>query len=443
MTVSVEVPEVGESVTEAIVANWLKSEGDYVEENEVIAELDTDKISVDVAAPASGVLSSLNYEVDDPVDVGAVIAEIDTEAEAEAGGGEPDTEEDGAAEAVDEAPVEAESTEEADEPEAPSSDGAGLSPAVRRLVEEHDVDPARIESSGPKGRITKGDVLEYVESRDNEPAEPETPAEKTEPRERREPREAKAERTDGPESPEEIRRDLEPQRLEERVRMSSLRQTIADRLVDVQQETAMLTTFQEADMSKVMELRDEYQADFQEENDTKLGFMSFFVKAAIDALKRYPAVNSELDGDEIVYKNYYNVGVAVGGPEGLVVPVLRNADQLSFAGIENGIQDLADKVFDNKLTMDDLQGGTFTITNGGIYGSMLSTPILNPPQSAILGMHDIVDRPVAVEGEVEIRPIMYLALSYDHRIVDGKEAVSFLRRIKECIEAPERMLLEV
>lgn len=440
MTVSVEVPEVGESVTEVIIANWLKQEGDYVEENEALVELDTDKISQDLPAPASGVLTSIKYQVDDTVGIGEVIAEIDTDAEVPAegeatsdeGGAEttPDTEDAPSPEPV----AEAGGTATAETP----PEDAELSPAVRRLVEQHGVDPADVEGSGPDGRITKGDVLAYVESRDeaSETAE-------EEPRERRESREAKRQRGEGPESPEEIKRSLEPQRLEERVRMSSLRQTIADRLLEVKQETAMLTTFQEADMSRVLELRENYQEEFKEENETKLGFMSFFVKAAIDALKRYPAINAELDDDEIVYKNYYNIGVAVGGPEGLVVPVVEHADQLSFAEVEQEVQNLANKVFENKLTMDDLQGGTFTITNGGIYGSMLSTPILNPPQSAILGMHNIVDRPVAVDGEVEIRPIMYLALSYDHRIVDGKEAVSFLRRIKECVENPERILLEV
>ncbi len=427
MTVSVEVPSLGESVTEAIIANWRKQEGEYIEQDEVLAELDTDKISVDVPAPAAGVISSLKFDIDDGVEVGEVIAEIDTDADQPAGGAEeadeaeaeePEGEEEPAPEAEEPDPEQApESTESPDE--------VRLSPAVRRLVDQHNLDPTQIEGSGPDGRLTKGDVKKYVDEHGSGKAEPEETPERPD---------TLVERETG---------DRDVEQLEERVRMSSLRQTIADRLLDVKNETAMLTTFQEADMSKVMDLRSEWKEKFQEEYDIKLGFMSFFVKACIDALKRYPSVNAEMDGKDIVYKNYYNIGVAVGGPDGLVVPVVDNADQLSFADTEQEIQNLVDKVYDRDLSFDDLEGGTFTITNGGIYGSMLSTPILNPPQSAILGMHNIVDRPVAVDGEVEIRPIMYLALSYDHRIIDGKEAVSFLKRVKECIEEPSRMLLEV
>lgn len=420
MAVSVKVPELGESVTEAIIANWVKQEGDYVGQDDVIAELDTDKISVEVTAPEAGVISSLNYEVDDEVGVGEVIAEIDTDAEAPAG--------DEADDQPDEEAAEADDSEAAEKTEQPSDDGepaadlddAELSPSVRRLVEEHNLDPADISGSGPDGRITKGDVLDHVEGGTDE-----------------------TDATDEPTGPVGPTVESEPAQREERVKMSSLRQTVAERLVDVQQETAMLTTFNEADMSAVMELRNKYKDKFAEEYGIKLGFMSFFVKAAIQALKEYPAVNAQIDGKEIVYKNFYNIGVAVGGPDGLVVPVVKNADQLSFANTEKKIADLADKAMNKKLTLDQLQGGTFTISNGGIYGSMMSTPILNPPQSAILGMHNIVERPVAEDGEVVIRPIMYLALSYDHRIIDGKEAVSFLKRIKECIEEPERMLLEI
>ena len=413
MTISVEVPSLGESVSEAIIANWLKQEGDYVEEDEIIAELDTDKISVDVPAPAAGVITSLKYDLDADVAVGEVIAEIDTDAEKPAGGAEEADEENEAG------------TEEAEAPAADEGE-VELSPAVARLVEQYDLEAGDIAGSGPDGRLTKGDVLDYIDEHDIEEAA-EAKAKKEEPT---------------PERPETLVR-REGQEVEERVKMSSLRQTVAKRLVDVQNDTAMLTTFQEVDMSGVIELRKSWQDRFTDQYETKLGFMSFFVKACIDALKRFPAVNAQIDDNEIVYKNYYHVGVAVGGPDGLVVPVLKHADQLSFADTELAIQEKVDKVFDKDLTLDDLQGGTFTISNGGIYGSMLSTPILNPPQSAILGMHNIVDRPVAIDGEVVIRPMMYLALSYDHRIIDGKEAVTFLKRIKECIENPERMLLEV
>jgi 2-oxoglutarate dehydrogenase E2 component (dihydrolipoamide succinyltransferase) len=422
MAISVEVPELGESVTEAIIANWVKQEGDYVEQDEVIAELDTDKISVEVTAPEAGVISSLKYDIDAEVGVGEVIAEIDTDAEAPDSPQETDDTDEASdtesADNVDTNEVDAD-TDKADQPDV-DLDAAELSPSVRRLVEEHDLDPADISGSGPDGRITKGDVLAHI---DGETDESTTEQRTTEPV--------------GPTV------DAEPQQREERVKMSSLRQTVAKKLVNAQQDTAMLTTFNEADMSAVMDLRDKYKDKFNEEYGIKLGFMSFFVKAAIEALKEYPAVNAQIDGKEIVYKNYYNIGVAVGGPDGLVVPVVNQADQLSFANTEKKIADLASKAQNKKLSLDQLQGGTFTISNGGIYGSMMSTPILNPPQSAILGMHNIVERPVAEDGEVVIRPIMYLALSYDHRIIDGKEAVSFLRRIKECIEEPERMLLEI
>ncbi len=418
MTVSVEVPSLGESVTEAIIANWRKQEGEYIEQDEILAELDTDKISVDVPAPSSGVVASLKFEIDDDVEVGEVIAEIDTEADRPEAAPEPSESDE------EEAPDADQSEAVAGEPSSQDADQK-LSPAVRRLVDQHNLDPSAIQGTGPDGRITKGDVLEYLDEHGEGTAEREAPSERPETLVERETTETPTDQ------------------LEERVKMSSLRQTVADRLVSVSNDTAMLTTFQEADMSRVMELRNQWKERFQEEYDVKLGFMSFFVKACIDALKRYPAVNAEIDGDELVYKNSYPVGVAVGGPDGLVVPVVRNADQLSFADTEIAIQEMVDKVYERDLTFEDLQGGTFTISNGGIYGSMLSTPILNPPQSGILGMHNIVDRPVAVDGEVEIRPIMYLALSYDHRVIDGKEAVSFLRRVKQCIEEPSRMLLEI
>jgi 2-oxoglutarate dehydrogenase E2 component (dihydrolipoamide succinyltransferase) len=403
MSVPVEVPALGESVTEAIIGEWFKKVGDYVNEDEIIAELETDKIAVEVPAPVSGVLKSLKFKVDDAVNPGDVIAEI-----------EPGEKKDGAV-ATEAAPA----AQAAPAAAQPAADKA-LSPAVARLVEENKVDVGSVEATGPGGRILKGDVLEHLEGRAQAPAQAPAPA---------------------AESP--IVEAPAYAQLEERVTMTKLRQTVARRLVEAQQNAAMLTTFNEVDMSQVMALRNKYKDQFQKKYDVKLGFMSFFIKASIEALKAYPAVNAEIDGDDIVYKNYYHIGVAVGGGRGLVVPVLRNADRLSFAQTEVELNKLVDKAIKNKLKLEDLQGGTFTISNGGIYGSMLSTPILNPPQSGILGMHNIVERPVAINGQVVIRPIMYVALSYDHRLIDGREAVSFLVRLKECIENPERMLLEV
>ncbi len=432
MSVSVEVPELGESVTEAIIAVWNKEPGEYIEQDEILVELETDKVAVEVPAPTSGTIKELKAEIDDTVNVGDLIAIIEP-------GDEPaqdDQADDGGEEASEDESSESDtssaktdmSNEErgggygGGEEEGPgASDSTALSPAVRRLVEEHDLDPSDIEGTGPNGRILKGDVLAYVEEGKGK----------------------KSSKKDESKAKAPERSSEQTEQRTERVRMSRLRQTIANRLVEAQQNAAILTTFNEVDMTNLMAMRKRYQDRFVDRYDTKVGFMSFFVKAAIEALKEYPEVNAEIDGKEIVYKNYYDIGIAVGGPKGLVVPVIRDADQMSFAEIELEIQRLAKRARDNKLTIDELQGGTFTISNGGIYGSMLSTPILNPPQSGILGMHNIVDRPVAIDGEVKIRPIMYLALSYDHRIIDGKGAVSFLVRLKECIENPERILLEV
>ncbi len=437
MTVQVEVPALGESITEAIVAEWVKSEGDFVEEDEILVELETDKITVSVPAPVSGVLKSLKASTDDTVNVGDVLAEIepgDGPADGDAKKADDNEKADGG-EKADKAEAKGDDAEKADEKkstseskstETPKAEGGStnsedLSPAVHRLISENDLNPRDVRGSGPGGRILKGDVLAHIEGRKS------------------------GARVDQPERGVQAPAapDVGGEEQVERVKMSRLRKTVAKRLVEAQQNAAMLTTFQEVDMSAVMDIRNRYKQSFVEKHDVKLGFMSFFVKAAIAALKEYPAVNSEIDGDEIVYKNYYHVGVAVGGPKGLVVPVVRHADRLSFAEVELEIGRLAKKVFDGRTSLDDLTGGTFTISNGGIYGSMLSTPILNPPQVGILGMHNIVERPVVVDGQIVVRPIMYLALSYDHRIIDGKEAVSFLRRIKECIEDPERILLEI
>jgi 2-oxoglutarate dehydrogenase E2 component (dihydrolipoamide succinyltransferase) len=436
MSVSVEVPSLGESVTEGYIAEWKKKEGDYVREDEIILELETDKITITVPSPVSGTITSLKGEVDDAVAVGTVIAEIEPgeDTGATAGGGEDKAEkaeaapEEAAAKKASEEPAEKKEaaekapSKEADGEKAEPQEHEGLSPAVSRLVEENDLDPSKIEATGPNGRLLKGDVLAHLEK----------------------PQGAGITVDRAPQGPTSTNGQAGGEPREERVKMSRLRQTIARRLVEAQQTAAMLTTFQEADMSGIMRLRKQYKQQFIDRYDVKLGFMSFFVKAAVEVLKEFPAVNAEIDGNELVYKNYYNIGVAIGGGEkGLVVPVIRDADQLGFAEVELYINDLVKKVMDNSLSLDDLQGGTFSITNGGIYGSMLSTPILNPPQSGILGMHNIIERPVAVDGKVEIRPMMYLALSYDHRVIDGREAVTFLKRLAELLEDPERILLEI
>jgi 2-oxoglutarate dehydrogenase E2 component (dihydrolipoamide succinyltransferase) len=390
----IRVPELGESIVEATVGHWSKSVGEAVAVDDVLVELETDKVTVEVSAQAAGTLSEIAAPEGETVAVGGllgVIAEGPQKETAPAKEAPPAKEASPAKEVL---PVKKESA-----PEMP------LSPAVRRLVGEHDLDPAAIEGTGKGGRIAKGDVLAHL---------------------------AQA----GEELP-------PPAPREERVRLSRLRQRIAERLKEAQNTAAMLTTFNEADMSRVMALRAEHRDAFEKKHGVRLGFMSFFVKACIAALKEIPAVNAEIDGAELVYKNRYDIGVAVGTERGLVVPVIRDADSLSFAAIEKRINGLAEKARDGQLALDDLAGGTFTITNGGIYGSLLSTPILNPPQSGILGMHKIQPRPIAVGDKVEVRPMMYLALTYDHRIVDGREAVTFLVRVKAYLEDPQRLLFDL
>lgn len=404
MSNKIVVPALGESITEGIIGQWLKKPGDTVEVDEAVVEIETDKITAEIPSPVAGVVEQLLFEVDDTVQVGDVIAIIKDGAVA-------------SQETKSDAPVESTPADSA------SLEGGVESPAVARLLEENGLEAKSITGTGPGGRLLKGDVLAFLEQKPA--AKPAAPAATS-------PAPAAAPPVRGPGD--------EPVR---RVRMTRLRQTVAKRLVQAQQEAAMLTTFNEVDMTAVMEVRNRYKDAFFKKYGIKLGFMSFFVKASIDALKAYPAVNAEIDGTDILYKDYFHIGVAVGGPKGLVVPVVRHADHLSFAETEGEIARLATLVRDNKLNLSDLQGGSFTISNGGIYGSMLSTPILNPPQVGILGMHNIVQRPWVVDGQVTVRPIMYLALSYDHRIIDGKEAVSFLLRIKQCLEDPERMLLEV
>lgn len=405
-----KVPPAGESISTVMISEWLVQEGEAVSEDQILVVLETDKINVEVPSPVNGKLSSILKKPGEEADIGEVIAQLEEGAA-------------GAAPAPKEsAPATPAKTETEAKPEPESEHEVIVSPAARRLLEENKISSDQVEGSGKDGRVLKEDVLEYLEEK------------KVEPRAQRPAPPKPAPPTVAPAAPGER---------EEVVKMSPLRRKIAERLVEAQQTAAMLTTFNEVDMSAVMDLRKQYKQAFLDKHETKLGFMSFFVKACVEALKSFPAVNSEVRGDSIVYKNHYDIGVAVGGGKGLVVPVLRDADRLSFAEVEKGIKDLAIRAKNMKLTMDDLQGGTFTISNGGVYGSMLSTPILNPPQSGILGLHNIVERPVAVNGEVKIRPVMYLALSYDHRVIDGREAVSFLVAIKQAIEDPARLLLEV
>jgi 2-oxoglutarate dehydrogenase E2 component (dihydrolipoamide succinyltransferase) len=414
-------PALGESVTEATVARWAKHAGDSVKRDELLVELETDKVSLEVVAPEDGVLSTID------ADEGATVVPGQRLGRVEAGsGGRPASQRQTTTVASPPAPAPASTAKPAPSPAAPRP----LSPSVRRIVAENDLDPATIPGGGRDGRITKGDALAAVEARQ---AAPPPPKEEPVP-----PSPAVAVPDHTTSVP--IRA---PDAREERVRMTRLRQTIARRLKEAQQTAAMLTTFNEVDMNAVMTLRGQYKDAFEKRHGVKLGFMGLFVKACVAALKEVPSVNAEIDGQDLIYKNHYDIGVAVGTERGLVVPVVRDADAKSIAGIEADIAALGKKARDGGLAMEDLQGGTFTISNGGVYGSLMSTPILNAPQSGILGMHKIQDRPVAVNGQVVIRPMMYLALSYDHRVVDGQGAVTFLVKVKDYIEDPRRLLLEL
>ncbi len=422
----IKVPVLGESITEATVSKWFKAVGDAVAVDEPLVELETDKVTLEVPASVAGTLTEIVVEEGANVEVGAVLAVI---ANGSAGTAAPAP----MAAPVPEVAAEPEpaKSEPAPEPAPPEATGEpALSPAVRKMVAEHGLDPAAIPGTGKDGRLTKADILAYMKDRPAAAAEP-APAPAAE---------APASASPSPSSP-----PVAPstERGEERVRMTRLRKRIAERLKEAQNTAAMLTTFNEVDMTEVMDVRSRLRERFEKKHGVKLGFMSFFAKACMVALKEIPAVNARIDGDEIVYRNYCDLGIAVGTEQGLVVPVLRDADGMSFAGIEKQIGALGRAARDGKLTMDQLTGGTFTITNGGVYGSLLSTPILNPPQSGILGMHKIQPRPMAVGDKVEVRPMMYLALSYDHRIIDGSEAVTFLVRVKECLEDPERILLDI
>ncbi len=430
MSENILVPTLGESITEATVSKWLKSEGDTVNADEPIVELETDKVNLEVPSPVSGVLNKINSKNGSVVEVGSILGSVseknvsskksdkiekikpsvnkndvlklDEQKEIE----EPEIFDEKSESEEDKPLILTKEVEEDDLAIKPKVNQT-LSPSVRKIVNENKIDIKSVKGSGKDGRVLKGDLLDLM----------------------------------GVNPPPSERKIKYGQ--EEKIKMSRLRQTIAKRLKQAQENAALLTTFNEVDMTNVMEMRKENQNDFQNRYGVKLGFMSFFVKASVVALKNFPAVNAEIEGDEIIYKNYYNISFAVGTDKGLVVPVLKNADELSFADIEKNIKKISEKAKDGKLSIEDLQGGTFTISNGGVYGSMLSTPILNLPQSGVLGMHNIVERPAVVDGQIKIRPIMYLALSYDHRIIDGKESVSFLKMIKENLEDPRRLFLDI
>jgi 2-oxoglutarate dehydrogenase E2 component (dihydrolipoamide succinyltransferase) len=415
MSTQITVPAMGESVTEATVARWFKKEGDAVARDEPVLELETDKVTVEVPAPAAGAIESIAVKEGSTVQVGTVLGAI---AEGKAGNATATaaTRNPDAASPKAEAPAPKPSLQATTA--APQQSNVTIMPSVRRIAEESGINPAQVSGTGKDGRVTKGDMLAALEARATQRAS--TPA------------------------PVEIPSGQRPRATqEERVKMSRLRRTIALRLKESQNTAAQLTTFNEVDMSDVMRLRAEYKESFEKKHGVRLGFMGFFVKACIAALKELPNVNAEIEGDDIVYKNYYDVGVAVSTERGLVVPVVRDADELSLAQIEAAITDFGARARDSKLKLEELQGGTFTISNGGVFGSLMSTPILNAPQSGVLGMHKIQQRPVAIDSKVEIRPMMYLALSYDHRLVDGREAVTFLVRVKENLEDPQRLLLDV
>jgi 2-oxoglutarate dehydrogenase E2 component (dihydrolipoamide succinyltransferase) len=421
----IRVPALGESVTEATIGKWFKKAGDAVAVDEPLVELETDKVTIEVPAPAAGVLTDVAAKDGDTVAVGALLGAI-KEGPGAAPASKPDqkAEKAKAADAASEQPKPKEQAATAAKPTAgkAASTDLPLAPSVRRIAAETGVDPSAVPGTGKDGRVTKGDMLAAIERAAAQPTPVAAPAASAQVR--------------APSLPDDAAR-------EERVRMTRLRQTIARRLKDAQNTAAMLTTFNEVDMTHVMALRSQYRELFEKKHGIKLGFMGFFVRACVQALKEIPAVNAEIDGSDIVYKNYYHIGIAVGTERGLVVPVVRDCDQKSIAEIEKAIAELGGRAREGALKIEELQGGTFSITNGGIYGSLMSTPILNAPQSGILGMHKIQERPMVVAGKIEARPMMYLALSYDHRIVDGREAVTFLVRVKESLEEPARLVLDL
>lgn len=437
MVHELKIPQSGESIQEVQIGQWLKQEGQWVDRDETVVELETDKASLDLPAPVAGVLTKILKQNGEDADIGEVIAHIDDEAKADEGTAEEASAPDESA-----APDESGDSDESGKLPPPLV----IMPAAQRLLREHNLQARQVPATGPGGRLLKEDVLRYVEQMQKTPTDAKAPEDVAKPDV------AGTARAPGPSPspavppqpslPVDIA-DAGSGRQEEVVPMSLIRRRIASRLVEAQHEAALLTTFNEVDMTEVMDLRRRYRESFQEKYEIKLGFMSFFVKAVIEALKECPAINAEVRDRTIAYRNYYDVGIAIGGGKGLVVPILRNAERLSFAEIEQHIADFARRAADNKIRLDELTGGTFTITNGGVYGSLLSTPIVNPPQSGVLGLHAIQERPVARDGQVVIRPMMYMALTYDHRIVDGREAVTFLKRLQGIIEDPARMLLEV
>ena len=422
----IRVPALGESVTEATIGRWFKQPGEPVKVDEPVVELETDKVTLEVPAPAAGVLSAVAAKEGETVAVGALLGHIQ-EGAAAAGAASPTGRPDqktATTKPIGAGPEQpAVQPKPATPPAKPSAADAPMPPSVRKIAAETGMDPATVPGSGKAGRVTKGDMLAAIERAAAQPTPVSTPA-------------ASVPQMRAPSPADDAAR-------EERVRMTRLRQTIARRLKEAQNNAAMLTTFNEVDMTEVMTLRNQYKELFEKKHGVKLGFMGFFVRACVQALKDIPSVNAEIDGSDVVYKNYYHIGVAVGTEKGLVVPVIRDAEQKSFAQIEKEIADFGRRARDGTLKIEEMQSGTFTISNGGVYGSLMSTPILNAPQSGILGMHKIQERPVAIKGEVKIRPMMYLALSYDHRIVDGREAVTFLVRVKESLEDPQRLVLDL
>ena len=423
MSIDIHVPTLGESVSDATIARWIKKAGDAVAADEPIVELETDKVTLEVPSPVAGKLGEIIAAEGETVEVGALLARVEEGVAGVKSAPKQEAPKSAPAKPADEtpAPVAAAAPALA----AVAIDTSDLSPAVRRLVDEHKLNPANIAATGVGGRLTKADVLATINKPQATPAQTVIGV-----------------ATNAPAVPRATPRAVDAAR-EERVRMSKLRQVIASRLKAAQNSAAMLTTFNEVDMSSLMKLRADYKDAFEAAHEVRLGFMGVFVQAAIQALREFPAVNAEIDGTDIIYKNYYNIGVAVGTPQGLVVPVIKDAGEMSLADTERAISDFGLRARDGKIAPDDMTGGTFTISNGGVYGSMMSTPILNPPQSGILGMHKIEKRAVVIDDAIVIRPMMYLALSYDHRIIDGREAVSFLARIKEMVEDPRRLLMGV
>ena len=409
MVIEIKVPTLPESVADATLSKWYKKVGDSVARDENLVDLETDKVMLEVPAPKAGVIKEISYKEGDVVTAGQVLAIIEEGAEASNVSTQSQSVKEEETSSEETSSEETSSEETSSEGTSPLDPEGTSSPSVRRLLSEHNINPGEVKGSGKEGRVTKEDVEAHLAASNK--------------------------------STDKIVATSD--REEKRVPMSRLRARIAERLVEVQQTAAILTTFNEINMQPVMDLRTRYKDQFEKKFSTRLGFMSFFTKASIEALQRIPSANASIDGGDIIYHNYCDVGIAIGGPRGLVVPILRNAEQMSMAEIEAAIRSYANKVKDGKLAIEDMQGGTFTITNGGVYGSMMSTPIINPPQTAILGMHNIVERAMVENGEIVVRPMMYVALSYDHRVIDGKESVTFLKTIKECIEDPARLLLEV